>query len=71
MSTTESGSPKRVALVLHASLDEVIQAIERQELKANRLGDEYVVTREQLDEFTRNGNPFARRAGVAVDVTDR
>lgn len=63
MSTTKTWSPNRVAVMLHVSIDKVIEAIEQGELSANRVGEGYVITREQLAAFMLQGNPFARRAG--------
>ena len=64
MSTRETWSLERVARMLHVSRDRVMEAIERGDLPADRVGEECVITREQLAAFTRQGNPVARRAGL-------
>jgi RNA polymerase sigma-70 factor, ECF subfamily len=61
MSTTATWSPERVARMLHVSLKRVMDAIENKHLSANRVGQEYLITHEQLEAFMQHGNPFVRR----------
>jgi RNA polymerase sigma-70 factor, ECF subfamily len=61
MSTTATWSPARVAVMLHDSLDRVMKAITEGKLQANRVGEAYVITHEQLEAFMQDGNPFVRR----------
>jgi excisionase family DNA binding protein len=54
-------SPKRVAAMLHVSVDRIYEAIRRGELAADQVEETYRITHDQLAEFTRHGNPFALR----------
>lgn len=67
MSRTETWSPERVAVMLHGSLDQVMEAIRRGNLQAKRVGEQFVITHEQLAAFTQHGNPFARRRDGPTD----
>lgn len=55
----EQWSVPHVAAMLHVSPQEVTAAIESGRLQASTSGSEWVITREQLNEFTREGNPFS------------
>jgi excisionase family DNA binding protein len=60
MSSSDGFTPKRVATMLHVSVDRIYEAIRSGDLAADQVDETYRITHDQLAEFTRHGNPFAR-----------